>query len=93
MRVSACFSRMWEVAFADEFEPEFAALGDAVQDELLAQARMIEAFGPLAKRPRVDTLKGAWHSPSTTGGVPCCWSRATSPGVVPSRDRRNSTTI
>lgn len=53
---------MWEVAFADEFEPEFAALGDAVQDELLAQARVIEAFGPLAKRPRVDTLKGSRHA-------------------------------
>lgn len=53
---------MWEVMFADEFEPEFAALDPAVQDELLAQARVIEEFGPLAKRPRVDTLKGSKHA-------------------------------
>ncbi len=30
--------------------------------ELLAQARVIETFGPLAKRPRVDTLKGSRHA-------------------------------
>jgi hypothetical protein len=53
---------MWEVIFADEFEPEFAALAPDVQDELLAQARVIEAFGPLAKRPRVDTLGGSRHA-------------------------------
>src|SRR6267142_2200905 len=52
---------MWTVAFANEFAAEFGALTEAVQDELLAQARVIEAFGPLAKRPRVDTLKGSKH--------------------------------
>ena len=52
----------WTVLLADEFEPEFAALSEAVQDELLAQARVIEEFGPLAKRPRVDTLKGSKHA-------------------------------
>jgi hypothetical protein len=52
----------WIVEFADEFEPEFDALPVAVQDELLAQAKVIEQFGPAAKRPRVDTLKGSKHA-------------------------------
>lgn len=53
---------MWTVEFADEFDPEFDALDPAVQDELLAQLRVIEQQGPLAKRPRVDTLKGPKHA-------------------------------
>jgi hypothetical protein len=53
---------MWEVAFADEFVPEVAALGPLVRLELLAQAGVIREFGPLAKRPRVDTLKGSKHA-------------------------------
>lgn len=54
--------RAWKVAFADEFEPEFAALSPTVQDELLAQAKVLEAFGPEAGRPRVDTLNGSKHA-------------------------------
>jgi hypothetical protein len=53
---------MWTVEFAEEFEPEFDEFPQAVQDELLAQAKVIEQFGPLAKRPRVDTLKGSKHA-------------------------------
>lgn len=30
--------------------------------ELLAQARVLERFGPSAGRPRVDTLKGSRHA-------------------------------
>lgn len=52
----------WSVEFAPEFEREFDGLREDVQDELLAQAAVIEQFGPLAKRPRVDTLKGSKHS-------------------------------
>lgn len=52
----------WTVEFADEFEAEFDELPEAVQDELLAQAQVIEQFGPAAKRPRVDTLKGSRHA-------------------------------
>jgi len=52
----------WTVAFAPEFETEFDSLSVAVQDELLAQAAVIEKFGPNAKRPRVDTLKGSKFS-------------------------------
>ncbi len=52
----------WTVEFAPEFEREFDGFHEDVQDELLAQAVIIEQFGPLAKRPRVDTLKGSKHS-------------------------------
>ena len=52
----------WTVRLADEFEPEFAQLKTAVQSELLAQARVVEQFGPHAGRPRVDTLKGSRHA-------------------------------
>lgn len=52
----------WTVDFAPEFEPEFDGLSALVQDELLAQALVIEQFGPLAKRPRVDTLKGSKYA-------------------------------
>jgi hypothetical protein len=49
----------WTIIFSPEFETEFDELSVAVQDELLAQAMVIEKFGPSAKRPRVDTLKGS----------------------------------
>ena len=49
----------WEVVFHEVFEPEFVELPEAVQDELLAHARLLEAFGPLLGRPRADTLKGS----------------------------------
>lgn len=52
----------WTVEFADEFDAEFDELPEPVQDELLAQAMVIERFGPAAKRPRVDTLQGSRHS-------------------------------
>jgi hypothetical protein len=53
---------MWVVELADEFDPEFDALDEEVQDELLAQMNVIRQLGPLAKRPRVDTLKGSKHA-------------------------------
>jgi hypothetical protein len=52
----------WTVEFADEFEPEFDELSLAVQDELVAQAHVLEHFGPALGRPRVDTLKGSKHA-------------------------------
>jgi hypothetical protein len=51
----------WSVEFVDEFEEEFDGFSDAVQDELLAQAKLLEQFGPGLGRPRVDTLKGSKH--------------------------------
>ena len=52
----------WEVLFHEEFEPEFNVLPEDVQDELLAQARLLQQFGPQLGRPRVDTLKGSHHA-------------------------------
>ena len=52
----------WAVIFADEFELEFDALPTDVQDELLAQARVLARFGPITRRPAVDTLKGSTHA-------------------------------
>lgn len=55
-------SMPWTVEFAREFEPEFDVLDEAVQDELLAQAKLLEQFGPLLGRPWADTLKGSRHA-------------------------------
>jgi len=52
----------WEIAFHDDFEAEFDALDEAVQDELLAHAKLLEQFGPQLGRPRVDTLNGSRHA-------------------------------
>ena len=52
----------WEVRFDPAFDPEFDALPSSVQDEVLAHAKLLEAFGPSLGRPRVDTLKGSRHA-------------------------------
>lgn len=49
----------WDVEFHPLFVPEFEALEEAVQDELLAHVVVLEAYGPLLGRPRVDTLHGS----------------------------------
>lgn len=49
----------WQVAFHPEFDPEFAALPDDIQDELLARLEVLRAFGPSLGRPHVDTLQGS----------------------------------
>lgn len=46
----------WKVAFGDEFDAEFEKLAEAVQDELLATANLLEHFGPQLGRPHADTL-------------------------------------
>ncbi len=48
--------------FDPAFEPEFEALAEAVQDELLARAQVLEQFGPHLGRPSVDTLNGSKHA-------------------------------
>lgn len=48
--------------FGDEFEPEFDALHEDVQTELVALTRLLQHFGPHLGRPRVDTLNGARHT-------------------------------
>lgn len=52
----------WKVSFHQDFEAEFDALDDAVQDEMLAHAKLLEQFGPQVGRPRVDTLNGSRHA-------------------------------
>ena len=52
----------WTVHFYTAFEPEFAALREVVQDELLAHMRLLETFGPELGRPRADTLNGSKHA-------------------------------
>jgi hypothetical protein len=47
---------------ADEFEPEFEALPEDVQTEILALSLVLEQFGPQLGRPRVDTLSGSQHA-------------------------------
>lgn len=52
----------WTVVFHDDFDEEFKAFEQEFQDELLAHARLIEAYGPKLGRPAVDTLKGSKHA-------------------------------
>jgi hypothetical protein len=52
----------WEVEFHRDFDPEFDALPDDVQNELRAHALLLEQFVPQLGRPRVDTVKGSRHA-------------------------------
>jgi hypothetical protein len=52
----------WAVEMANEFEPEFDALHEDVQTEILALSVVLEEFGPQLGRPRVDSLKGSRHA-------------------------------
>ena len=52
----------WIVEIGDEFEPEFDALHEDVQTEMLALTRLLQQFGPHLGRPRVDTLSGSRHA-------------------------------
>jgi hypothetical protein len=52
----------WVVLFHQEFEPEFAALDERTQDQLLAVAEILRQFGPRAGRPTVNTLSGSKHA-------------------------------
>ncbi|MBA3055987.1 MAG: addiction module toxin RelE [Sphingomonadales bacterium] len=49
----------WTVANHDDFDLEFEALPEAVQDALLAAALVLQELGPLLGRPHVDTLAGS----------------------------------
>ena len=46
----------------DEFEPEFLALRQDVQDNVLAVARLLADYWAAAGRPYADTLKGSKHA-------------------------------
>lgn len=49
----------WKVSLGDEFDMEFATLSQAVQDELLASAKLLGSCGPQLGRPHADTLNGS----------------------------------
>lgn len=51
-----------EVVFHEEFDKEFKALDENLQDDLLAHAILLREFGPNLGRPTVDTLKGSTHA-------------------------------
>ena len=53
---------MWEVEFHDDFDPEFDALPEDVQDEIRALAGALVQMGPMFGRPRADTLNGSRHA-------------------------------
>jgi hypothetical protein len=52
----------WIILFHEDFESEFDALPEEVQDEMLAHAKLLEEVGPQLGRPRVDTLKDSHHA-------------------------------
>lgn len=52
----------WTVKFHEEFDPEFEALHELVQDELFSHAKLLEKFGPQLGRPTVDTLEASKFS-------------------------------
>jgi len=52
----------WTVLFHDAFTAEFRLLEEALQDELLAHAALLKAYGPQLGRPAVDGLKGSRHA-------------------------------
>lgn len=62
MLLKSCLWVAWEVVLHPDLDLEFDALALDVQDELLAQAKLLRAFGPTLGRPRVDTLKGSRHA-------------------------------
>lgn len=53
---------VWTVLFETHFEEEFDELPDAVQDELLAKAKLLSHFGSVLSRPHADTLKGSHYA-------------------------------
>ncbi len=52
----------WKVKFHEEFQAEFDAMAQNIQDELLAEAGFVKQFGPQTARPHVDTLKGSVYA-------------------------------
>ena len=52
----------WTVLFHPEFDTQFQAMAEGLQNELLAHAMLLRDFGPNLGRPAVDTLKGSRHA-------------------------------
>ena len=52
----------WVVQFHPEFDAEFEAFAESVQDELLAKVSLLQTFGPSLRRPHVDSLQGSRYA-------------------------------
>ena len=52
----------WSVEIGDGFQPEYDDLPEDVQNEILANSRLLQQFRPLLKRPRADTLNASPHA-------------------------------
>ena len=52
----------WVVEFHEDFESEFDAFTETVQDTIFAEAALLAQIGPSLKRPHADTLNGSKHS-------------------------------
>ena len=52
----------WVVEFHDDFEAEFRAFEQPVQDALLAVAKLLTDYGPQLGRPYADTLNGSEYA-------------------------------
>jgi len=61
------------VLLHDDFDAEFSALSEPLQDELLAHAKLLAEFGPQLGRPTVDTLK--WSRHANMKELRFAWSR------------------
>lgn len=52
----------WKVEFDPEFLEEFNEFVEAVQDNILAKALLLQQIGPQLGRPHADTLSGSKHA-------------------------------
>lgn len=52
----------WNVENHDEFDPEFDALPEDVQDRILALRSLLKQYGPQLGRPHADTLEDSKHA-------------------------------
>lgn len=78
----------WVVEFHKDFEPEFDALANEVQDQIFSRISLLQAFGSELGRPNVDTLNGSRHSNmkelrfnAADGASACRRKRLTQDGV------------
>lgn len=52
----------WTVVLHEDFEVEFDAFPEAVQNAILAKALLLERECPQLGRPHADTLNGSRHA-------------------------------
>lgn len=52
---------VWDVLTHPEFEKWLLTLERQTRSELIAHILLLEEFGPVLGRPRVDTVKGSKH--------------------------------